>query len=129
MKNLDKKPLVLISADNLTSMKEHLKFNEYNFSEAVGVYKGVKETSFLIEIDNENDIQDILRLAYIHSQESIAYIGVKRVLSLIYIGSDKIEKIGKLNPYTEKEFDKLDARFKDNYTIFNGYYWIAHKEL
>lgn len=90
----------------------------FNFVEAQGVYKGTKEKSFMVEVQDRYDMLWIKRLAEHFKQESILYVNEKNQATLLYLESKKIEKLGIFHKVPKSVADNLEA-----YTMTNeGYY-------
>lgn len=119
------RPIVIL-AINTDSYENDIKaiqefLPNYNYSRLAmhGVYKGVSELSYIIEVDDNLD--DIQALANKYNQECILYLDNQREASLIHSDGKK-EYIGSF-----RSASKQLAQTKDNYT-FNpktGVYYIV----
>ena len=86
--------------------------------EAQGVYKGTKENSFIVKVENKYDVMWLTNLAKQFNQESILYIDARNQASLYYIESKTREKLGIFHKVPKSVADNLDA-----YTMTeSGYY-------
>ena len=117
------RPIVIL-AINTDSYENDIKaiqeyFPDYNRLAIHGVYKGVSELSYIIEVDD--NLADIQALANKYDQECILYLDNQREATLMY-GDGKKEYIGSF-----KSASKQLAQTKDSYT-FNpntGVYYIV----
>ena len=93
-----------------------------SFSEAQGVYKGGSETSFVVLVDSDDEIQALKDLAFKNfGQESVLYQDANQETYLIF-ADNSTERLGRLQQ-TSKEV----ATSLDNYTILNGSYYATFK--
>jgi hypothetical protein len=75
-----------------------------------GVYKGVSETSFLVNAKYENQVMELAKAA---KQESVLFVDINRNAYLIYLDNNKTEKLGILTRVSEDKALTLDAYSKD----------------
>jgi hypothetical protein len=129
---MQNKNQIIICSANLDSCdfyenQERQKALAYNFREigvafnsCQGVYKGKKESSFIVVIRTNEQFEQIKNMCLdLFEQDSILYQEISGLCSLIY--TDKVEKLGEL---VEVEFSK--AKTLDNYTEFNGKYYATN---
>lgn len=125
--------MVIISAELSTNSKYWNRVNtddlrmrlkmgslgkSYQFIEAKGVYKGTKEKSFIVKVENQYDLIWVTNLAKMFNQESILYVDSRNNASLYYIESKTREKLGIFHKVPKSVADTLDA-----YTMTkDGYY-------
>jgi len=121
------KPFVIISAElDSNSNAENrfvsrnllhiLELNEINFKVVIGVYKGVKEISYLII---EPNVDQILHLSAKYKQESILVVSEDRTASLSY-SDGKTESIGSWKEVTRLKAESCDCHTYD--PILNTHY-------
>ena len=92
--------------------------------EALGVYKGRPEVSYVIPIDNDEQLRQLMWAAFIiHGQESILHQDAHGDAWLHYESKPK-ELIGKLRATT-----KAQALKHDGYTVFNDVYYTTGVQL
>jgi hypothetical protein len=127
------KPCIIISAelsqrnsvDNLFQtalLLQYIKDYNFRFKTMIGSYKGIKETSFLIMLDNIGDLKQLKSVAFnTFSQESILYIDRKRQAKLLF-NDLTYQGIGEIKEITKSESLKLDTFTHD---IKNDRYFYA----
>lgn len=115
--NSDKRNLM--STENLELCLQECNFKYKN---AIGVYKGHKENSFVVLVDNNEDIETLKDFAFKNFyQESILETDIKGNAYLTY--QDNTSKLlGRL-----EQTSKDVATNMDNYTIMNGKYYSTFK--
>lgn len=88
-----------------------------NFVECNGVYKGTKEKSFMVEVENHYDFMWTCGVARSYNQESILMVDKRNQASLFYLESKKVEKLGTFHKIPKSVADTLDAytETKDGY--------------
>lgn len=92
------------------------------FSEATGVYKGQTETSFVVVVNDNFDIDTLKSLAFKNfDQESILVQDANQEAYLIFSDGSRLE-LGRLEQVSEEQAKKLD-----NYTILNGEFYAVPK--
>ncbi len=88
--------------------------------EALGVYKGRPEVSYVIPIDTDEHLRQLMWAAFIiHGQESILYQDERGNAWLCYHNKTK-ELIGTLRATTKKQ-----AVSQGDYTLFNDTYYTV----
>lgn len=115
--NSDKRNLM--STENLELCLQECNFKYKN---AIGVYKGHKKNSFVVLVDNNEDIETLKDFAFKNfGQESILETDIKGNAYLTY--QDNTSKLlGRL-----EQTSKDVATNMDNYTIMNGKYYSTFK--
>jgi len=102
----------------IEQLKETLRTNKIHYKEANGMYKGVKETSFIVGSEHETLV---LELANKYNQHSVLYFQPNGDASLRILETNKVTPIGKL-----KAVDKETAlNNHEGFTSFNGKYFIV----
>lgn len=92
------------------------------FSEATGVYKGQTETSFVVVVTDNFDIDTLKGLAFKNfDQESILVQDSNQEAYLIF-NDGTTQNLGRLEQVTEEQAKELD-----NYTILNGNFYAVPK--
>ena len=91
-----------------------------SFIEANGVYKGVREKSFMVEVKNHYDFLWVTGLASSFSQESILMVDKRNQAALFYLKSKETEKLGTFHKIPKSVADTLDA-----YTETEGGYYAC----
>ena len=90
------------------------------FNEATGVYKGQQETSFVVVINDEQDLENLKSFAFkSFDQESILLQDSNQEAYLIY-SNNRIERLGRL-----EQVSKEVAQDLDSYTIMNNNYYAV----
>jgi len=97
-----------------------LKSDGITFQEMVGVYKGVKEPSFLVLAKYENVVRE---LCHFTKQDCYLYSNNERMSTLIYLDG-KTEEIGILKRVNESVAMELDAYTHDP---VRNTYWATLK--
>ena len=108
--------------DNYTDsfrLEEVLKNGNVNYARAIGVYKGVKEISFVCNTTDEN-IDLFLDLAKCFNQESIL-VRDTRGVHLFYLNGEFPELIGDSLVQVSPKF----AKTFDGYTLLKGAYYVV----
>jgi len=92
------------------------------FSEATGVYKGQTETSFVVVVTDNFDIDTLKGLAFKNfDQESILVQDSNQEAYLIF-NNGITQNLGRLEQVSEEQAKELD-----NYTILNGNFYAVPK--
>lgn len=85
------------------------------YNEAKGVYKDVKEDSYVVIVNNNDELETLEKFAFDNfNQESILYQDVTGTARLIFKNGDTV-KVGKL-----QKVNKNDSTTLNNYTELNG---------
>lgn len=95
-----------------TYLLEELLFAfNLNYKLVEGSYKGVEETSFMVELnkDNNKGLGTIKALAKGFGQESIMIKNEAERCELHYMTDGRIEEIGLLSKRNPKELEQLDS--------------------
>ena len=128
----DKKPVVLFggnmgSKDVSAEIRKSLKSLDFAFKEVDGVYKGDKENTFVIPYLTTNELLSLIALGKHFSQESLLLLDKDRNASLLFMDRPrKAIELGKFRSFTEKQFDNLNDRLKENYTFDGDYYYVTY---
>lgn len=97
----------------------HLPFNK-----ALGVYKGSEETSFVVIVRDETDIEVLRDFAFKNfGQESILVQDANQEAYLLY-QDGTTERLGVLEQTTKENALKQDA-----YTLMNDQYYITRSRI
>jgi hypothetical protein len=92
------------------------------FGEAMGMYKGTSENSFVVVIQDIEEIKILKDFAFKNfNQESIIYQDANQEAYLIN-NNGTHEQLGEL-----AEVSEIDAINLDSYTLFGGRYYSAKK--
>lgn len=95
-----------------------------NFSQAVGVYKGKEETSFVVVVRDEEEIEALKGFAFLNfNQESILLQDANQEAYLVF-NDGETQRLGRLEQVSKEVATKEDA-----YTILNGQYYITRPRL
>lgn len=111
------KPISIFSvfqagASNEVNEQEHertidlLRRNEMSFTVLTGIYKGLEETSILVQHDVENESEErilIHAIAEKYSQESVLYADEARRGILVYTRTLETQDIGQLRMLSQDE--------------------------
>ena len=92
------------------TLEARLKQKNASYKHLVGSYKGIREASFLIEVNDNFNLFDAEALGCRFGQESVLVLDEDRNASLVTLNI-KLDtvKIGKLKAITNKEAIKLEA--------------------
>ena len=116
----------LINKLNTKELYSKLQDITQHIIKVQGKYQGVKEISFLVELDEKDyvnygtQINTVFNLARKYKQDSILMINDDYTAYLLYINSTRKESIGYFI-----EVDKDTALLKDAYSKINGKYFIT----
>lgn len=125
------KQIVIISAEKTTNtitqnrantmeLKEHLESQGFYHKRAMGMYKGTPENSFVVLVNNSNQLGRLKNLAFkVFDQESILYRDANNYATLVY-SNNKIEGLGKFKAISKDKAMTLDA-----YTKMDDYYYAT----
>lgn len=92
------------------------------FNTAEGVYKGMKETSFVVIVGDNSELETIKNLAFkSFNQESVLHQDVNQEAFLMFRDGN-IERLGRLEQVSKQEVETLDA-----YTVMDGKYYATKK--
>lgn len=129
--------IVYISSERIFSLREELHTKGYFFKQVLGVYKGVRETSFAVSAKTLKDLNNLVDIVETHNQE---FVGLSKAGRLYYVRSTTLDGtkslswqyVGKLR---RKIFLTLDyANFVnglDGCTIYkygNSRYFVEYTE-
>lgn len=90
------------------------------FKKAVGVYKGSKENSFVVVVNEQADIDTLANFAFkSFGQKSILHQDSNQLARLIY-ADGKAETLGKLVQVSKELAETLD-----NYTVMDGKFYTT----
>ena len=90
------------------------------FKRAEGVYKGSKENSFVVVVNDQADIDAVTGFAFkAFGQESVLHQDSNQLARLIY-SDGKMETLGKLTQVSKELAETLD-----NYTIMEGKFYTT----
>ena len=93
-----------------------------SFGEAQGVYKGGSEASFVVIVNNDDEIQALKDFAFKNfGQESVLYQDANQEAYLVF-NDNSTKRLGRLQQTTKEVAENLD-----NYTILNGSYYATFK--
>lgn len=130
---LNKQRVVILSAElSENSSKRNVMCNEnlelclqecnFKYKNAIGVYKGHKENSFVVIVNNNEDIETLKDFAFKNfDQESILETDIKGNAYLTY--QDNTSKIVGRLEQTSKDV----AISKNGYTLMDGKYYTTFK--
>lgn len=91
---------------------------------ATGVYNGTQETSFVVLINDQTDIDTLKDFAFkSFGQESILHVDSNQEAVLIF-NDGKTEGLGRL-----EQVSKEIATGRDNYTIMGDSYYVTNKRI
>jgi len=112
-----------IENSNRTRILRHcIEDCKLSFGEAQGVYKGGSEASFVVIVNNDDEIQALKDFAFKNfGQESVLYQDANQEAYLVFT-DNSTERLGRLQQTTKEVAENLD-----NYTILNGSYYATFK--
>lgn len=125
--------VVILSAElSSLSSKENVRRSELlndmltelkmPFKPAEGVYKGMKETSFVVIVGDNSELETIKNFAFkSFNQESVLHQDVNQEAFLMFQDGN-VERLGRLEQVSKQEVETLDA-----YTVMDGKYYATKK--
>ena len=115
-KNLD----IAKNVAHSTDLRAFLDNYDMTYKHAIGVYKGDSETSFVVIVENEEQINKLRTVAFKqYNQESILLQDSNQLARLEFSDGTTVE-LGKLVETTSQI-----AKQKDAYTFVDGKYYIT----
>lgn len=99
------------------TMKSILEMNNLNFKEVVGSYQGVKEKSFMVDLDNVN-LDFFKSMGRLFQQDSILFVNDLNEATLIFMDNRDSISLGKM-----KQVDKVEALNNEAFT------WIPDLDI
>tara|TARA_R100000951_G_C2540004_1_gene149083 strand:+ start:78 stop:488 length:411 start_codon:yes stop_codon:yes gene_type:complete len=111
--------------DKRSNTLEHcLQDCNLNFNEAIGVYKGKEEKSFVVIVNNEDEAQGVKEFAFLNFNQESVLVQDANQEAYLEFGDGSSQRLGILS-LVPKEI----AQVEDNYTILNGEYYITQKRI
>ena len=101
------------------NLMDTFRASEIAFKRVTGVYKGIKEVSFVVVPKNDNDERLIMSIANHFHQECVLSLDKLRNASLVF-PDGKTQKIGRFVNVAEKIATKFD-----NYTIDGNNFFVV----
>lgn len=92
------------------------------FAEATGVYKGKTETSFVVVVNSQDDIENLKSLAFNSFQQESILVQDSNQEAFLVFNNNKTLNLGRLEAVTPDQAKKLDS-----YTILNDTYYAIPK--
>ncbi len=92
----------------------------YSFRKVAGSYKGAAETSYLVLVEDQEQLPALYRLAEAFKQESVLYVDSQGYAALFDADGNWLTELGKFSEISESEARELDA-----YTYADGKYYAA----
>lgn len=91
----------------------------FKFSQAERYYKSEPETSFVVLVNNDSEIELLKDFAFKNfKQESVLYVDSNQQAYVMFPSEEK--RLGKFIQVSEHE-----AKKQDNYTVLHGKYYLA----
>lgn len=120
MRPINKKCVIISAEDSTCSdnfnkretdeLESILKKRNASYKHLVGSYRGHREASFLVELDDNFDLDSAKYYSHRFGQESILLLDEDRNASLHYLDDQWVDdRIGKLKAITNNEAIKLEA--------------------
>ena len=92
------------------------------FKRGTGVHKGTQETSFVVIVNNETDIEVLRDFAFkSFAQDSILHVDSNQEAVLIFNDGTR-EQLGRL-----EQVNREIATSRDSYTILDDKYFVTNK--
>ena len=108
--------------DRTTLLKGFLSDCNMAYSEAQGFWEGGSETSLVVIINNNAELEVVKTFAFENfNQEAILYQDANQEAYLVS-KNDTLERLGRLEQVTE-----LEAKGLNNYTTMNGQHYATVK--
>lgn len=132
--NISRQVVILSGELSSLSSKENVRRTEllndmlvelnFSFNSALGVYKGVAESSFVVLINDSADLETLKNFAFkSFNQESILHQDTNQEAFLIY-QNGTMERLGRLEQISKDEAESLIS-----YTEMDGKYYTAKKRV
>ena len=126
----NKTPVVLLGGnmgtlDASSEIRQSLNALHWKFKEVQGVYKGDSEVCFVIPVTQDVQLRALKALAKHFKQESILWLDADRNAKLIDLKNNTDLLLGRLESFTQAQFNMLNDSLKENYTFDGSYYYIA----
>lgn len=93
-------------------MKFILELNKVNFKEVEGSYQGVKEKSFMVELNTDHTLDFFKAMGRLFQQDSILFVNDLNQAVLVYMDSREVIKLGEM-----KEVPKEVAEMSEAFTF------------
>ncbi len=111
--NYIRKPFVLCAFNNSYVLEHSLLLSlGLQFKPVVGRYKGVDEASWLVLIDDNQDLERLKVQLKAHGQESYLWVNEDRQATLVYLDDASRIELGKFSAIEPNE-----ALKHDNFTV------------
>lgn len=116
-----KNDFIILSADNTETLKNVLEDLNYTFQQCTGKYKGTIETSFLVRLDDQMQLDILKKIAFNNFNQESVLIRINGKILLVY-SNGNIERFDSFKMISKKQAEKLNA-----YTFINQNYYILKK--
>jgi hypothetical protein len=112
--NENLKPFVILALNKETAWEDRKILNSRKLKHkwVWGAYKSQIENSYVVPFRDAEHLNDIMRIARYHNQESILIVDSERNAKLYYLETDKTEDLGQF-----KAVSKSEAYQHDSYTF------------
>lgn len=131
MKTHTKRPVMILELNNATQAadKAALDAAGLHYAQAIGSYKKIESFCYIVDIGHDGDrfgdidlekMYKTLDLAARYSQESVLLVDWKRESYLVYLNSEDVVPLGKLEAVSPNEALEADA-----WTYANNTYYMA----
>lgn len=95
-----KVPVVIFALNTMHSKESEKELVETMLGRSVkqveGSYKGEREVSYVVSVENDREYQKILKVAKLYKQESILYVNSDRYCTLVFLNISSTQDIGKM---------------------------------
>jgi hypothetical protein len=98
----------------------YLTVENYAYKQVIGRYKGVTEVSFVVKVDSEAGMEQMLKVAVEFNQTNILYVKKDDTACLVYCDDGASYEIGKFN---EVEIDSVSELEDTTYDPTTQKYW------
>ena len=116
-----------VNHTNHMELYNFLQSQKFGIKLVDDMYKGVKENSIFVQLNEFNDLERLKELVTKYNQESVLYLDSNRVASLHYCNSDKVDFLGKFTNVTEEVAKMHDCYTVDSQGMKVPTYWVTIK--
>lgn len=131
-------PFIVLSSDRASNSAElnaaerdlferQLRARNLDFKQVDGVYKGTRETSYVVLTPTTGDEQNAISLARRYGQESVLLVDANRYATLVFLnpgqGGPHIKELKGVGHW--RATDRTEAETQDSYTQDGEAYYVT----
>lgn len=120
--NLSPFVMIELNLNDIKAERKILKEAGLSIKTCLGSYKGKVNPSYLVTLDDINDLDVVLKIAKDHNQETVLLVDSNRKADLFYLNNSNIDSLGEF-----KVISKTDALQLEEFTYdpATNTYWSA----